>query len=107
MIQVEGTLPVAIPVVIEHAATKLRKIVMRQMTAIEYLQAQTGIKEGQFIAIADLSAMTKLVDEVGTVHEMTYEMLGNSSRSNLEYLQGKRAELDAKEAAESSEAEPE
>lgn len=103
MIQVEGTLPVAIPVNLDNSATKLKKIVMRQMTAIEYLQSQANIKEGYFIDIADLAAMTKLVDEVGTVHEITYDMLGHSSRANLDYLREKRAELDAKEVAESLE----
>lgn len=107
MIQVEGTLPVALKKLDGQTEIKSKQIVMRQMTAIEYLQSQTAIKEGQFIAIADLATMTKLVAEDGTEHEITYDMLGHSSRSNLDYLNAKRVELDAKEAAESSEAEPE
>ena len=107
MIQVVGTLPVALKKLDGQTEIKSKQIVMRQMTAIEYLQGQTSIKEGQFIAIADLAAMTKLVDANGTEHEITYDMLGHSSRSNLDYLNAKRVELDAKEAAESSEAQPE
>ncbi|MFW2122860.1 hypothetical protein ACG94O_07740 [Acinetobacter ursingii] len=106
MIRVEGTLPVALKKLDGQTEIKSKQIVMRQMTAIEYLQGQTSIKEGQFIAIADLAAMTKLVDANGIEHDITYDMLGHSSRSNLDYLNAKRAELDAKEAAESSEAEP-
>ena len=103
MIEVKGTLPVALKKLDGQTEIKSKQIVMRQMTAIEYLQGQTSIKEGQFIAIADLAAMTKLVDENGTEHQITYDMLGHSSRSNLDYLNTKCAELDAKEAAESLE----
>ncbi len=52
---------------------KSRKIVMRQMTAIEYIQAQASMQPHQYIAIADLSAMTKLIDDQGTEHEITYD----------------------------------
>lgn len=69
------------------------------MTAIEYMQAQSG-NAGQYIAISDLAAMTKLVDEDGKEHEITYEMLGHSSKFNLDYLNEKMIELKAKEAAE-------
>ena len=44
--------------------------------------------------------MTKLVDEDGKEHEITYEMLGHSSKFNLDYLNEKMIELKAKEAAE-------
>lgn len=107
MIQIEGTLPVALKKLDGQTEIKSKKIIMRQMTAIEYLQSQANIKEGYFIDIADLAAMTKLVDEVGNVHEVTYDMLGHSSRANLDYLREKRAELDAKEVAESLEVAPE
>ncbi|MCL9676969.1 hypothetical protein L2096_12145 [Acinetobacter sp. ACZLY 512] len=103
MIQIEGTLPVALKKLDGQTEIKSKKIIMRQMTAIEYLQRQAAIKEGQFIAIADLAIMTRLIDADGNEHEITYDMLGYSSRANLDYLSDKRVELDAKEAAESSE----
>ena len=99
MFQVEGMLPVALKALDGQTEITSKKIVMRQMTAIEYMQSQSGV-EGQYIAIADLAVITKLVDEDGKEHEITYEMLGNSSKSNLDYLNEKLAELKEKEAAE-------
>ena len=99
MIQVEGTLPVALKALDGQTEIKSKKIVMRQMTAIEYMQSQAEIEAGQYIGIADLAAMTKLVDEDGKEHKITYDMLGHSSRSNLDYLNDKLAELQVKEAA--------
>ncbi|WP_336021373.1 hypothetical protein [Acinetobacter pittii] len=101
-IQIEGTLPVALKKLVGQTDIKSQKVVMRQMTAIEYLQAQASIEVGQFVHIADLAAMTKLVDDEGDEHEITYDMLGHSSRANLNYLTDLRTTLDAKEAAESS-----
>ncbi|CAM4094667.1 hypothetical protein [Acinetobacter pragensis] len=99
MIQIEGTLPVALKALDGQTEIKSKKVVMRQLTAIEYMQAQADSEAGQFIGITDLAAMTKLVDADGKEHKITYDMLGNSSRSNLDYLNEKLAELKAKEAA--------
>ncbi|KCX14512.1 hypothetical protein QWI44_08180 [Acinetobacter pittii] len=107
MSQIEGTLPTALKKLVGQTDIKSRNIVMRQPTAIEYLEAQAKIGVGQFVHIADLAAMTKLVDDEGDEHEITYDMLGHSSRANLKYLEGLRDALDAKEAAESSEQEQE
>lgn len=104
-IEIEGTLPVALKKMVGQTVIVSREIVMRQPSSIEYLQAQALVKPGDFIAIADLAAMTKLIDDKGNEHDITYDMLGHSSRSNLDYLNIKRAELDAKEAAESSSSE--
>ena len=73
---------------------------MRQLTAIEYIQSQANIEGEQYLAIADLAAMTKLVDEHGKEHAITYAMLGHSSKSNLDYLNEKLEDLKAKEKAE-------
>ena len=99
MIQVEGMLPVALKALDGQTEIKSKSIVMRQLTAIEYLQSQADIEADQYIAIADLAAMTKLVDEDGKEHKITYDMLGHSSRSNLDYLNKKLDELKEKEAA--------
>lgn len=99
MMQVEGILPVALKALDGQTEIKSKKIVMRQMTAIEYIQSQADVEAGQYIGIADLVAMTKLIDEDGKEHKITYDMLGHSSRSNLDYLVEKQAELKAKEAA--------
>ena len=100
MFQVEGTLPVALKALDGQTEISSKKIVMRQMTAIEYMQSQAAVEPDQWIAIADLAVMTKLVDEDGKEHEITYNMLGHSSKSNLEYLNAKLKELEEKEKAE-------
>lgn len=107
MSQIEGTLPKSLKKLVGQSDVKSRNVVMRQPTAIEYLEAQAKIGVGQFVHIADLASMTKLVDDEGNEHEITYDMLGYSSRANLKYLEGLRDALDAKEAAESSEQEQE
>lgn len=99
MILVEGTLPVALKALDGQTEIKSKHIVMRQLTAIEYMQAQADGEVGQYISIADLAAMTKLVDEDGKEHKITYDMLGHSSRSNLDYLNKKLDELKEKEKA--------
>jgi len=100
-IKIKGTLPISIKKLVGQTEVKSKNVIMRQMTAIEYLQSQAAIQEGQFIAIGDLCIMTKLIDENGEEHEITYEMLGNASRANLDYLRNLKDQLDAKEAAES------
>ncbi|MFA2969778.1 hypothetical protein KWE21_04060 [Acinetobacter pittii] len=107
MIQVEGTLPVPLKKLVGQTEIKSQKIVMRQLTAIEYLSAKAAMLEGQFIGIADLAVMTKLIGQDGKEYEITYDMLGHSSSSNLYYLEEKRKELDAKEIAENLEVESE
>ncbi|MEG2263002.1 MAG: hypothetical protein RSC68_01360 [Acinetobacter sp.] len=98
---VTGTLPVALIKLDGQTTIKSKEIVMTQLTAIEFLQSQQTLLEGQFISIGDLATMTKLVDENGNEHDITYDMLGNSSKSNLDYLNSKKVELEAKEKAES------
>lgn len=100
-LKIDGTLPVALTVLDGQTAIKSKKVIMRQMTSIEYLQAQASIETGQFIAIADLAAMTKLIDKDGKEHALTYDIVGHSSRANLDYLNDLKAQLDAKERAES------
>lgn len=99
-VELKGTLPVALKVLVGQNVIVSKDIIMRQMTAIEYLQAQSNVAAGQFISIADLASMTKLVAEDGSEHGISYDMLGHSSRANLDYLSNLREELDAKERAD-------
>lgn len=99
--EIKGTLPVALKMVVGQTEVKSKQVVMRQMTTLEYLQSQSQSQPDQFIALIDLTSMTKLIDDDGNEHKITYDMLAHSSRSNFDYLTQKRAELDAKEQAES------
>lgn len=103
--EIKGTLPVALKILVGQTNISSKDVVMRPLTAIEYLNAQANIAEGQYIAISDLTAMTKLIAPDGTEHVISYDALGHSSRSNLSYLSQLREKLDAKEQAEDSEQE--
>ncbi|OTG68312.1 hypothetical protein B9T25_06420 [Acinetobacter sp. ANC 4470] len=100
-IKVEGELPVALKKLVGQTTIESKKIVMIQLTAIEYYQAQAGMKEGQWIGIADLVAMIKLIADDGAEHEISYDMLGHSSKANIDYLNTLKSQLEAKEKAES------
>lgn len=100
-LEIEGELPVALKLVDGQTELKLKKVVMRQMTAIEYVESQAKLEPGCYIGIADVATMTKLVSEDGEEHQISYSMLGHSSRSNLDYLTSLKDQLDAKEKAES------
>lgn len=101
--KIEGTLPVAIHLVVEQQPLKLKKVVMTQLSGIDSIQAQIALNEGQYIPIGELAFMTSLVDAEGKEHKLTYEALGHSSRMNYDYLKELRDQLDAKEKAENSE----
>lgn len=99
--EIKGTLPVALKMVVGQTEVKSKNIVMRSLTTIEYLKSQSQSQPDQFIALIDLTSMTKLIDENGQEHDITYDMLAHTSRSNFDYLTQQRADLDAKEQAES------
>lgn len=100
-LKIEGTLPVALKKLVGQTTIESKQIVMKQLTAIEYYAAQAKMEPGQWIEIGDLASMTKLIDENGQEHDITYDMLGHSSKSNMDYLKTKKEELEAKEKAES------
>jgi len=100
-IKVEGTLPVAITLLVGQKTVKTKQVVMRQLTVGEYLAQQATLTEGAYLAPAELAAMTKLVDEDAVEHQLTYEALINSSKSNYDKLSLLKAQLEAKEAAAS------
>ncbi|WP_406644003.1 hypothetical protein VP417_19930 (plasmid) [Acinetobacter baumannii] len=62
---VDGNLPVAIELKQAKKTIKCTKYVMSSLTALEYVEAQAKITGLQYIAISDIVAMLKLVDEAG------------------------------------------
>lgn len=99
--ELQGTLPVALKTIVGQDTISSKKVVMRQLTTLEYLKSQAGSEPNQYIALVDLTTMTKLVDENGKEHDISYDMLAHTSRVNFDYLTELRASLDAKEKAES------
>ncbi|MFH4377220.1 hypothetical protein WAJ76_21100, partial [Acinetobacter baumannii] len=80
---VDGNLPVAIELKQAKKTIKCTKYVMSSLTALEYVEAQAKITGLQYIAISDIVAMIKLVDEAGNQYEPTYEDIAQTSSFNL------------------------
>lgn len=99
MMEIKGTLPVALKTVVGQKEIACKNIVMHQLTVIEYLEAQANAKNEHFRIVTELAAMTKLVADDGSEYQVSYDMLGHSSRVNLDYLVRLRDDLDAKEQA--------
>ncbi|MDS7929626.1 hypothetical protein RMB13_09060 [Acinetobacter sp. V102_4] len=100
-ISIDGDLPVPIKILVDEEQIKCGKFVMSSMTAIEYVQVQAKITGLHYISISDVVAMTKLVDDEGHHHELTYVDLAEGSHFNLIHLTETKAELEAKVKAAS------
>ena len=98
---VEGQFPVAIKVLDGQTELKLKKFEMSTLTVQQALELQSNLKPDQYIGLAEICEQTKLVDDRGNYHDLSYDGLMSSSSQNLSYLTAKKAELDAKEQAES------
>lgn len=99
------TLPVAMTALDGQKVIKSKEVVMSQLTVGEYFDSQKNMTDGQYVAIAELAIMTKLLDEEGKEYPITYEMLSSTSRQNFDALTALRGKLDAKEQAESEKSE--
>lgn len=97
-----GSLPIPIIVLDGQNVIKCRDVIVQSITVAQSLHAQAQLKPNQYIALAEMAAMTTLIDEAGNQHPLTYDALAESSRQNLSALQTLIAEVDAKEQAESS-----
>lgn len=87
---VDGNLPVAIELKQAKKTIKCTKYVMSSLTALEYVEAQAKITGLQYIAISDIVAMIKLVDEAGNQYEPTYEDIAQTSSFNLIHFNEKK-----------------
>ena len=99
--KVIGTLPVAIAILIASEAIKIKSVVMRPLTVGQALDSQSGLGTTDYVVIAEYAQMTKLVDDTGAEHDISYAMMRDTSKQNFDYLTTLKAELDAKEIAES------
>ncbi|WP_336939172.1 hypothetical protein [Acinetobacter modestus] len=98
---VEGQLPVAIKVLDAQTELKLKNFEMSTLTVQQALELQSSLEPGQYVGVAEVCEQTKLVDDRGNYHDLSYDELMLSSSQNLSYLTAKKAELEAKEQAES------
>lgn len=99
--QVTGKLPIALTVLKDNQAVKIKSVVMRPLTLGQALDSQAGLGAKDYVVIAEYAQMTKLIDDEGVEHDISYAMLRDTSKQNFDSLTSLKAELDAKEAAES------
>ena len=101
MIVINGTLPVAMTVLDGQTSLKIKSVVMSALTVSDALNAQASLRPDQYTGVAELCTQTKLLDENSNEYPLEYDALLASSKQNLDYLSNLKAELDAKERAES------
>ncbi|RSP34196.1 hypothetical protein [Acinetobacter baumannii] len=93
---IEDDLPVAIDLERDEKKIKCNKFVISDLTALEYVEAQSKATGVQYVAISDLVAMIKLIDSKGNQYEPTYDDIALTTQFNLTHFFSKKAELEAK-----------
>ncbi|MDO7521165.1 hypothetical protein Q5M50_06835 [Acinetobacter baumannii] len=92
----EDDLPVAIEINRNKKKIKCIKFVISDLTALEYVEAQSKITGLQYVPISDVVAMVKLIDSNGIQYEPTYDEIAQTTQFNLTHFLNKKAELEAK-----------
>lgn len=92
----EDDLPVAIEINRNKKKIKCVKFVISDLTALEYVEAQSKITGLQYVSISDVVAMVKLIDSNGIQYEPTYDEIAQTTQFNLTHFFNKKAELEAK-----------
>ncbi|AZP28906.1 hypothetical protein KWE42_04625 [Acinetobacter pittii] len=92
----EDDLPVAIEINRNKKKIKCTKFVISDLTALEYVEAQSKISGLQYVSISDVVAMVKLIDSNGIQYEPTYDEIAQTTQFNLTHFFNKKAELEAK-----------
>ena len=92
----EDDLPVAIEINRNKKKIKCVKFVISDLTALEYVEAQSKISGLQYVSISDVVEMVKLIDSNGIQYEPTYDEIAQTTQFNLTHFFNKKAELEAK-----------
>ncbi len=92
----EDDLPVAIEINRNKKKIKCVKFVISDLTALEYVEAQSKISGLQYVSISDVVAMVKLIDSNGIQYEPIYDEIAQTTQFNLTHFFNKKAELEAK-----------
>ncbi|MDA3509395.1 hypothetical protein [Acinetobacter junii] len=102
-LSVVGGLTVAITVLVNNKPIKCSKVELSDLSTGELFDARARAKEGEYLSLHELAAKTKLIDENDVQHEITYEMLRDTSSANFKKLEELDFDLQAKLKAESLE----
>lgn len=102
-LSVIGALAVAMTVLVKDEAVKCKSVELSDLSTGELFDARARAKEGEYLSLHELAAKTKLIDENDVQHELTYEMLRDTSSANFKKLEELDFDLQAKLKAESLE----
>lgn len=102
-LSVVGLLPVAMTVLSGNKSVKCKSIELSDLTTGELFEARKQTQDGEFIAIAEYVAKSKLIDDKGNKYPVTYAMLRDVSSANFKKLEELDYELQSKLNAESLE----
>lgn len=95
-LSVSGSLVVAVTVLHKGQAVECKDAVVSDLTTGELFAARTKAKEGEFWTVHEMAAKTKLIDAQGNQHQLTYEMLCDTSSTNFKKLEELDFELQLK-----------
>lgn len=102
-LSVEGTLVVPMTVVVNDKPVKCKTIKLEDISTGQMFEARANAKAGEYVVINELASRATLIDDKGVEHQVTYQMLHDTSASNYRKLEELDAELQAKLNAESLE----
>lgn len=97
----KGTLACAIAVVVADQSKQCKEFVLSDISTGELFEARQRAKEGEFWSLHELCAKTKLVDDEGNHHNLSYEALRSTSSANYKKLEEAELKLAEKLEAES------
>lgn len=95
-LSVTDALVVAMTVLHKGQAVECKNAVVSDLTTGELFTARSQAKEREFWAVHEMAAKTKLIDAQGNQHQLTYEMLCDTSSSNFKKLEELDFELQLK-----------
>ncbi|WP_312105087.1 hypothetical protein [Acinetobacter venetianus] len=102
-LSVIGALTVAMTVLVKDKAIKCSKVEVSDLSTGELFNVRALAKEGEYLSLHELAAKTKLIDDTGCHHPITYEMLRDTSSANFKKLEELDFDLQVKLKAESLE----
>lgn len=102
-LSVIGALAVAMTVLVEDKAVKCTRIELSDVSTGDLFAARTTAIEGEYLALHEFVAKTKLIAPDGNKHPVTYEMLRDTSSANFKKLEELDYQLQLKLSAESLE----
>ena len=92
-LSVSGALVAAMTVLKNGQAIQCKDVVVSDLSTGDLFAARAKAKDGEYWALHELATKCELIDSDGDRHQMTYEMLHDTSSSNFKKLEDLDLEL--------------